>query len=133
MSRRPSMKAQPEPMPMMPKRACPRCRMVGCTDPSHKPEVVERSRKRLVNRQARATYRPYDHAERTLHASIIAEWVAHNGWVCPGAPDLGHKAHRVKPGHLDVDDIVPVRDGGDRHDPRNKRVLCRTANRGRRT
>jgi hypothetical protein len=106
--------------------ACPRCRATACKCGY----AAEMKRKRAERDRQR---RPYDHAERMLHASIIAEWVAHNGWLCPGAPDLGHKAHRVKPGHLDVDDIVPVKDGGDRHDPRNKRVLCRTANRGRRT
>lgn len=67
-----------------------------------------------------------------MHASIIAAWVAANGWVCPGAAELGHKPHRVKPGQLDVDDIVPVGKGGRPDDPCNKRVLCRAVNRGRR-
>jgi hypothetical protein len=104
---------------------CPRCRATICRC-GYK---AEQARKR---QEKEARRRPYDHAERTLHAAIIASWVAAHGWMCPGAADLEHKAHRVKPGMLDVDDIVPVAKGGDRRDPRNKRVLCRTANRGRR-
>lgn len=88
-------------------------------------------RRKLAGQRQRKV-RPYDSAERTLHASIIARHVEAHGWWCPGAADLGHKPHVVKPGALDVDDIVPVKDGGDRRDVRNKRVLCRSANRGRR-
>lgn len=104
---------------------CPRCRAVEC-----RCGYAEEQRARRVQRQMQR--RPYDHRERTLHAGIIARWVEANGWMCPGAAELDHKPHRVKPGQLDVDDIVPVSQGGDRHDPRNKRVLCRTVNRGRR-
>ena len=115
------------------KTPCPRCRAVTCVCGY----VAEREARAVAQRKERGrrqrTVRPYDHVERALHASIIAAHVAANGWMCPGAPDLGHKPHRVKPGQLDVDDIVPVSRGGDRRDPANKRVLCRAKNRGRRT
>ena len=104
---------------------CPRCRAVEC-------RCGYAEEKRALRIQRQRERRPYDHRERTLHASIIARWVDQNGWLCPGCPELDHKPHRVKPGQLDVDDIVPVSQGGDRHDPRNKRVLCRAVNRGRR-
>ena len=106
--------------------ACPRCRAVVC-ECGYAAEMKARRMRREMQR------RPYDHAERTLHASIIAAWVEQHGWLCPGAKEMGHRAHWVKPGQLDVDDIVPFKDGGDRRDARNKRVLCRSANRGRRT
>lgn len=111
---------------------CPRCRAVDCRC-GYAAEREERrvEWQRLRNERQRRT-RPYDSAERTLHASIVAAHVAAHGWWCPGAPDLQHAPHVVKPGRLDVDDIVPVKDGGDRRDPGNKRVLCRSANRGRR-
>jgi hypothetical protein len=105
---------------------CPRCRATVCQCGY----AAEQKRRRLEEQRRR---RPYDHGERTLHAAIIASWVERSGWWCPGAPDLGHKAHYVKPGQLDVDDVVPVSRGGARRDVENKRVLCRTANRGRRT
>lgn len=111
---------------------CPRCRAVVCTC-GYVAERDRRAAERAKERGKRQRkVRPYDSAERTLHASIIAAHVEQHGWWCPGAPDLHHKPHPVKPGHLDVDDIVPVSKGGDRRDPRNKRVLCRSANRGRR-
>lgn len=105
---------------------CPRCRRSVCT-------CGYRAQQAKAKAERQRRQRPYDSGERTLHAGIIASHVVAHGWWCPGAADLGHKPHLVKPGTLDVDDIVPVKDGGDRHDPRNKRVLCRSANRGRRT
>jgi len=111
---------------------CPHCRAVTCVCGY----VAERDARREARRKERGRRqrqaRPYDSVERTLHAGIIAAHVEAHGWWCPGAPDLGHKPHAVKPGALDVDDIVPVSRGGDRRDPQNKRVLCRRANRGRR-
>lgn len=104
---------------------CPRCRAIDCRCGYRTQQAQERRRRqRLV--------RPYDHAERTLHAAIIARHVERYGWLCPDCPELGHAPHAVRPGQLDVDDIVPVNAGGDRRDPRNKRVLCRKVNRGRR-
>lgn len=88
--------------------------------------------RRKLRGQRQREVRPYDHVERALHSSIIARHVEAHGWWCPGAPELGHKPHPVKPGQLDCDDIVPVSRGGDRRDPQNKRVLCRSVNRGRR-
>ena len=111
---------------------CPRCRAADCVCGY----VAEREAAKLEQRRERGRrqrkVRPYDSAERTLHSAILARHVAAHGWLCPGAPDLGHEAHAVKPGHLDVDDILPVSQGGDRRDPANKRVLCRSVNRGRR-
>jgi len=111
---------------------CPRCRAVECVCGY----VAERDRLRAERTKERGRRqrekRPYSAAERALHASIIASHVEAHGWHCPGAPELGHRPHPVKPGQLDVDDIVPVSRGGHRLDPRNKRVLCRRVNRGRR-
>jgi len=104
---------------------CPRCRAVEC-------RCGYRAEQAKAKQERQRGQRPYDHVERTLHASIIARHVERHGWLCPGAVELGHRPHAVRPGQLDVDDIIPVNAGGDRRDPRNKRVLCRKVNRGRR-
>jgi hypothetical protein len=109
---------------------CPRCRAVECVCGY----VAERDRLKAERTKERGRRqrekRPYSAAERTLHASIIASHVEAHGWWCMGLPEINHRPHAVRPGELDVDDIVPVIQGGDRMDQRNKRVLCRKVNRG---
>lgn len=111
---------------------CPRCRAATCVCGYVARREQEQAMRRKVRGKRQREVRPYDSAERTLHASVIARHVEAHGWMCPGAPELGHEAHAVKLGQLDVDDIVPVSRGGDRRDVRNKRVLCRAVNRARR-
>ena len=111
---------------------CPRCRAVRCVCGYIAQREQELAMRRKVRGERQRQVRPYDSAERRMHAYIISEHVAAHGWVCPGAAELGHAPHRVVPGTLDVDDVLPVSRGGDRRDARNKRVLCRSVNRGRR-
>lgn len=111
---------------------CPRCRGTFCVCGYMAEREKQRAERRKERGRQQREKRPYSSAERTLHASIIARHVAAHGWWCPGAPELNHKPHPVRPGQLDVDDIVPVSRGGDRLDPQNKRVLCSRVNRGRR-
>ena len=107
-------------MPWAPKPVCRKCRRRRCTcppadKPKPKPTRVRKSRE-------------HDWAYRRLRDEIIQRHLQMYGWWCPGAPDLRHAPHRVRVGYLDVDHI-----NGDHYDNRleNLRVLCRTANRGK--
>lgn len=62
-------------------------------------------------------------AWRKLSKRLRAEWVARNGWYCPGW-NRGWHASR----DLTGDHIVPLMAGGAALDPANVRILCRACN-----
>jgi 5-methylcytosine-specific restriction endonuclease McrA len=59
---------------------------------------------------------------------FLAQFVAENGPICPGAEELEHDAHPVEISELTVDHVVPLTGGGDLLDPENMRPLCRSWN-----
>lgn len=67
-----------------------------------------------------------DAAWRALRAELLAEWVAANGWLCPGDEELGQKPHLTR--DLTVDHRVPLAAGGALLDRANTRIRCRSCN-----
>ena len=96
-------------VPCSPKRACPVCRVLHCSDPAHLAV-----RQRNINRQGS----PEDKARRQ---ALIVAWVGTHGWVCPGYGVPAHESH-----DLTADHIAPIGRGGD---PLGRlQVLCRSCN-----
>ena len=57
-------------------------------------------------------------------AAVVTDWVAAHGWICPG---YRRPAHRVTPGTLTCDHVIPKARGGT-DDRANLAVLCRSCN-----
>ena len=101
-------------MPMMPDRACPKCRKRGCSDPSHKPRDFAHMGPRRVPRDR-------SWKERKRRSDFIADHRNRYGNWCPvcGDQDVHADGKRV---HLWADHITPVALGGDEHGP--LRAMC---------
>lgn len=81
----------------------------------HRPRL-DRSRLRSTPRQ-----RTYDTAAwRRLRRAVVSEWVASNGWECPGWRTPPHASR-----DLTADHVVPLVHGGAPLSRANVAVLCR--------
>lgn len=63
-------------------------------------------------------------AERYRRQSVVEDWVAQHGWICPGYECEPHESH-----DLTADHVQPVGRGGAESGP--LRVLCRSCNSAR--
>lgn len=66
-------------------------------------------RQQEAARRGTTAQRGYGSAYQRERRELITEWVARNGWWCPG---YGAPAHGVQPGTLTADHTVPVSLGG---------------------
>lgn len=95
-------------MPMMPERACPKCRRVGCTDPAHKPQPFAGARSR---RLPRTSYR--DSAEVERRRATVAAFLVERGFDLSDGnraarcPDCGKVRTRFVADH-----VTPLAHGG---------------------
>lgn len=62
---------------------------------------------------------------RRLASSVVSDWVAVHGWVCPG---WKRDAHPVAEGGLAVDHVEPLSHGGAPFDRANLSPLCPPCN-----
>jgi 5-methylcytosine-specific restriction endonuclease McrA len=76
---------------------------------------------RLIERRRGSAFaRGYDGAHRRVTRTVIAEWVARYGWLCPG---WGRPPHPVSEGGLVGAHLVHMSAGG-RSEKANMSVLC---------
>lgn len=71
-------------MPYKPKPACPKCRRMNCTDPTHKP-------KPFVTARPRSERRPDYHRDRGRRREAVKAHIAAYGEWCPLCGRVGVK------------------------------------------
>jgi hypothetical protein len=93
---------------------------LGCGTPTDRPRC------RACGGKPSAAKRGLDRTHRRITAMVVEQWVAANGWVCPG---YMRDAHPVPEGGLEGEHIIARTIRPDlMHEPSNYSVLCKVCN-----
>lgn len=105
----------------MPRRPCLDCGRLT-TNPSRCDVHQSEWQARQDRLRGSSTQRGYGGEWRRVAKAVLSQWVAVNGYHCPGYGVPSHSAEK-----LTVDHVVPKAAGGTDH-PSNLSVLCRSCN-----
>lgn len=114
----------------MPRPALTVCAQPGCptlTDATRCTDHRADEHRRRDQRRGTRTQRGYDNDWLRLRDHVVHHHIATHGYTCPGWQRPPHFAHpQTNP--LTGDHIVELHQGGQRLDPANVAVLCRSCN-----